>query len=95
MARRTHIRRSLAHVIRPVLENLEDRRLLSADPLAYANTVQTLPFALDFTKQVPGLLDASGQSIGFTRVQVNNSGNQYQPSLIHLNTSAGELDLTT
>ena len=87
--------RALARAARAAVEGLEERRLLSSDPFAYANQVQNLPFALDFTHQVNGLLDASGQSIGFTRVQVNRNGDQYQPSLIQLNTSKGELDLTS
>jgi hypothetical protein len=44
---------------------------------------------------VNGIFDASGQSIGFTRVQANKSGTQYQPAKLALNTAAGELDVTT
>jgi len=95
VVRRFKSHRPLAQALRPVVEQLEARRLLATDPLAYANQVQTLPFALDFTKQVPGLLDATGQSIGLTRVQVNRLGTQYQPQLINLKTASGELDLTT
>ena len=87
--------RAIRRVMRAVAESLECRRLLSTDPLAYANQVQSLPFALDFTHPVNGLLDASGQSIGFTRVQLNRNGDQYQPSLIRLNATGSELDLTT
>ena len=87
--------RTLARAVRPIIEALEGRRLLAADPLAYANVVQNLPFALDFTRQVNGLPDTTGQAIGFTRVQANRIGNQYQPSLIHLNTGAGELDVSS
>ena len=93
VGRKTH--RAFRRAVRSIAEGLESRRLLAADPLAYANQVQSLPFALDFTHQVNGLLDTSGQSIGFTRVEANRNGDQYQPSLIHLNTAAGELDLTT
>ena len=74
---------------------LEGRRLLAGDPLAYQNVVQTLPYALDFTQQVNGVFDSTGQSTGFTRVQANTAGNQYQPALLNLNTAAGELDVTT
>jgi fibronectin type 3 domain-containing protein len=86
---------SLAKAVRPVVEGLEERRLLAGDPLAFANTIQTLPYVLDFTKQVNGIFDKSGQSIGFTRVQLNNGGTQYQPAQLNLNTAAGELDVTT
>ena len=85
----------LCRAVRPVVETLEERRLLSGDPLAYQNVVQPLPYALDFTQQINGVFDSAGQSIGFTRVQANTAGNQYQPALINLNTSAGELDLST
>ena len=88
-------RRAIAEALRPVVEGLEGRQLLSSDPLQYAGVVQTLPYALDFTRQVNGVPDASGQMTGFTRLQVNTAGDQYQPSLIHLNTTAGELDLTS
>jgi fibronectin type 3 domain-containing protein len=87
--------KSLAQAVRPVIEGLEERRLLAGDPLAFANTVQTLPYVLDFTKQVNGIFDRSGQSIGFTRVQLNTGGTQYQPAALNLNTAAGELDVTT
>ena len=85
----------LGRAVRSVIERLEDRRLLAADPLAYQNVVQSLPYALDFTQQVNGVFDKSGQSVGFTRVQANRLGNQYQPNLLNLNTSSGELDVTT
>ncbi len=85
----------LVRAIRPVVESLEDRRLLSADPLVYQNVVQTLPFALNFTQTANGVFDSAGQSIGFTRLQTNTAGTEYQPALINLNTAAGELDITT
>lgn len=94
MSRRTASTR-MCCAVRVAVEHLEDRRLLAGDPLAFQNVVQTLPFALSFTQQVNGVFDASGQSIGFTRVQVNRLGTQYQPSLLNLNTAAGELDVTT
>src|SRR5205085_8690374 len=79
----------------PVVESLEGRQLLAGDPLAFQNVVQPLPYALDFTHQVNGVFDASGQMTGFTRVMANKPGNQYQPNLINLNTAVGELDITT
>jgi fibronectin type 3 domain-containing protein len=85
----------LGRAVRSVIELLEERRLLAGDPLAYQNVVQTLPYALDFTQQVNGVFDSTGQSTGFTRVQANTAGNQYQPALLNLNTVAGELDITT
>src|SRR5207253_3728714 len=41
------------------------------------------------------LLDKDGQGTGFTRVQTNKNGNQYQPSLIDLDIANGVLKLTT
>jgi len=58
VVRRTHwLCKSLENAVRPVVEGLEERRLLAGDPLAFANTVQTLPYVLDFTKQVNGIFD--------------------------------------
>src|SRR5688500_17962453 len=79
----------LARACRPVIESLEGRRLLSA------STIQSLPFFLDFGSDRGELLDADGQGTGFTRVQANKNGNEYQPSLIDLDTTAGVLKLTT
>jgi hypothetical protein len=73
----------------PVIERLEDRRLFAID------TVQTLPFALDFSSDRGGLLDKDGSGTGFTRVQENKLGTGYTPSLIDLDTTAGLLRLTT
>jgi hypothetical protein len=73
----------------PVVEALEGRRLLSA------STIQTLPFLLDFNSQRGGLIDKDGEGIGFTRVQANKNGNEYQPNLIDLDTAAGVLRVTT
>lgn len=94
-SRRRKSHRSLVRAARSVVEHLEDRRLLAAAPLVYANAVQPLPYALDFTKQVPGVLDSAGQATGFTRVQANINGDEYQPAQINLNTAAGQLNLTT
>src|SRR5580704_1659602 len=71
----------LNRALRPIVEMLESRRLLSADPLAYQNVVQTLPYALSFTSAEPGVFDQTGtQGTGFTLVQPNKNGTQYQPS---------------
>ena len=52
----------------PVIENLESRRLLAV------NTVQTLPFELDFSSTVAdSLVDKDGQGTGRTRVQANRN----------------------
>ncbi|HZL34463.1 MAG TPA: fibronectin type III domain-containing protein [Tepidisphaeraceae bacterium] len=82
-------------VLSPVVEKLEERHLLSADPLAYQNLVQPLPYSLNFNSPQNGVFDTNGQGTGFTLVQPNRLGTQYQPSLVHLNTAASELDLTT
>ncbi len=73
----------------PVLESLEERRLFSA------STIQTLPFALDFGSDRGELVDKDGQGTGFTLAQPNKNGDQYQPALIDLDTTAGVLKLTT
>jgi fibronectin type 3 domain-containing protein len=71
------------------VEKLEDRRLFST------NTVQTLPFALEFNSDRGELLDGSNRGTGFTRVQANKLGNEYQQSRIDLDLAAGVLRLTT
>src|SRR6266545_4758280 len=73
----------------PVLEALEGRTLFSA------TTIQTLPFLLDFSSDRGEVVDKDGQGTGFTRVQTNKLGTQYQPALIDLDTTAGVLKLTT
>ncbi len=73
----------------PVIETLEDRRLYSA------TTIQALPFALDFSSDRGEIVDKDNQGTGFTRIQTNKLGNQYQASLIDLDTAAGVLRLTT
>jgi fibronectin type 3 domain-containing protein len=73
----------------PVLEQLEERRLFSA------STIQTLPFALDFNSDRGELVDKDGEGTGFTRVQTNKNGTEYQPALIDLDTAAGVLKITT
>ncbi|MCS7034412.1 MAG: choice-of-anchor D domain-containing protein, partial [Phycisphaerae bacterium] len=74
----------------PVLEGLEIRKLFGID------TIQSLPFLLDFSTDRGELIDRDGQGTGFTRVQVNsNATSSYVASLIDLDTTAGVLRLTT
>src|SRR5688572_5122556 len=72
-----------------MFERLEERRLMAAD------TVQPLPFALEFTEDRGEFVDKDGEGTGFTRVQNNKLGTQYQPQLIDLQTGTGVLRLTT
>jgi fibronectin type 3 domain-containing protein len=72
------------------VEQLEIRRLLAID------TVQPLPFRLDFNSPVAdSLLDKDGQGIGLTRTQANKNGDDYQPSLLDIDPAAGVLRITT
>jgi regulation of enolase protein 1 (concanavalin A-like superfamily)/fibronectin type 3 domain-containing protein len=73
----------------PLFQLLENRQLFGSD------TVQTLPFLLDFGSDKGELLDKDGQGTGFTRTQSNNSSNSYQPNLIDLDTGAGVLKITS
>src|SRR5438128_1948510 len=73
------------------MDALEQRRLLSGFP----QIVQSLPFSLDFSSDRGRLLDKDGQGTGFTWVQTNGAGDEYQPKLIDLNTSAGILRITS
>src|SRR5947208_2861991 len=82
-------KKSLLSACIPVLENLEERRLLST------STVQTLPFSLDFSSDKGEILDKDGQGTGFTRMQTNKNGNEYQANLIDLVTGTGVLKITT
>src|SRR5256885_15171644 len=82
-------KKSLLSACMTVLEGLEGRRLLST------STVQTLPFNLDFSSDKGEIFDKDGQGTGFTRVQANKNGDQYQPNLIDLITSTGVLKITT
>src|SRR5688500_5044078 len=73
----------------PIVESLEGRRMFAT------TTIQTLPFSLDFGSDRGELLDKDGQGTGFTRVQANKLGTQYQSGLIDLDTALGVLRLTT
>jgi fibronectin type 3 domain-containing protein/regulation of enolase protein 1 (concanavalin A-like superfamily) len=83
--------------VRAALEGLEDRRLMSADPLAHVNDVQPLPFVLEFDAPVDGLHDKDGQDVGLTRVQVNENGlaASYLPANFDLRTDLGVLRVTS
>jgi len=72
---------------------LEQRRMLAVNTAAIA----ALPYSLDFSsnKGDTTYLDKDGQGTGFTYVQANKNGNQFQPSLIDLDTTAGVLKITT
>ena len=63
----------LASACLSVIEVLEERRLF-----AYPSTVQPLPYSLDFSSDRGGILDKNGNGTGFTRVQANKNGNEYQ-----------------
>ncbi len=77
-------RRRAAPAPRGIFEPLERRQLLAA-----------LPFHLDFDADAGGILDKDGQGTGFVSIQPNKNGNQYQPSLIDLQTAGGLLWMTT
>ena len=57
--------------------------------------MSALPFTLEFDAPAGGLNDKDGQGTGFTAVQANKNGDQYQASLIDLDAGAGVLKLTT
>src|SRR5690242_263340 len=77
--------------VRSMMEALEDRRMLAGDPTAgYA-----LPVVFDFNRSKPGLVDRDGSGIGFTYVQPNKNGDEYQPRLIDEKIGAGILRLYT
>ena len=68
------------------VESLERRQLLSS-------TVQSLPFALEFDKARGGIVDSAGRGTGFTVVQGNSRGDEYQPAQLLLKTGAGVLQV--
>jgi glucose/arabinose dehydrogenase len=83
--------RELSKAAQPVFEKLEARRLFTGGGVA-----QPLPIDLNFSAPIAGTLtDSAGQGTGFTSVQPNTLGNQYQPALIQLSTAEQELKLTT
>ncbi|HEV2293447.1 MAG TPA: choice-of-anchor D domain-containing protein [Tepidisphaeraceae bacterium] len=60
-----------------------------------STTSFALPFELDFDRTRGGVVDKDGQSTGFTYVQPNSLGNEYQPSLIDLAPGEGLLKITS
>src|SRR4051794_27131898 len=70
---------------------------MAADPLAFVNKVQPLPYVLEFDAPVDGLHDKDGQDIGLTRVQVNKNGQDasYLPANLDLRTDLGVLEVTS
>lgn len=82
------VRRAAANA---TVEILEDRRLMAGD----SSVVSSLPFSLEFDTDRGGMADKNGTGTGFTWVQPNKLGNEYQPGNINLNTASGILYLTT
>ena len=74
---------------RSSFEQLEQRQLMST------TTVVPLPYRLDFGADAGELFDGAGRGTGFTRVQDNKLGNQYQPALLNLDTADGVLKVTS
>ncbi len=88
--RSTSLEAAARGAVNGVLERLEVRQLLSD------STIQDLPFRLDFDASRPSsVLDQDNQGTGFTRVQHNQNGTQYDPSRIDLDTNTGVLRLTS
>ena len=84
------VRHRIADSILPVIENLEGRRLLAGD----FNTIRPIPYTLEFTAAADGVTDRNGAGTGFSFTQNNRARNEYQPSLLNLNTGAGVLEVT-
>ena len=78
-------------------EALEDRRLMSTDPLAHVDKVPALPYVLEFDAPVDGLHDKDGEDVGLTRVQVNKNGLAASnlPANVDLRTDLGVLQVTS
>jgi glucose/arabinose dehydrogenase len=79
-------RRHDSHSTRARIEGLERRQLLSS-------IVQTLPFTLEFDKARGGIVDSAGRGTGFTVVQGNSNGDEYQPAQLLLKTGVGVLQV--
>lgn len=72
------------------LEQLEKRQLMAAA------TAVSLPFRLDFNQNTAStVVDKDGQGTGFTGIQANKYGTEYQQNLIDLDVTKGTLALTT
>jgi len=80
---------TLDSAVSTVIESLEGRSLFSA------STIQSLPFVLDFSSDRGEVLDKDGQGTGFTRIQTNRLGTEYDASKIDLDTTGGVLKITT
>ncbi|MEM1013804.1 MAG: Ig-like domain-containing protein, partial [Planctomycetota bacterium] len=80
----------LASAARFVVEQLEGRRLL-----AFTGVNFDLPLQLTFDGESNGVQDVDGQNTGFPIVQGNADGNEYDSSLIDLDTDAGLLLVTS
>jgi len=74
-----------------LVEALERRQLLAGD----FNTGFALPYILDFNRPKAGITDRDGMGTGFTYVQPNRAGDEYQPRLIDEKVGAGILRLYT
>ena len=68
------------------IEPLETRRLL-------ASVVRTLPFAMEFDRLRGGVVDRDGHGTGFSIIQGNTAGDEYQPELMDIRPTAGVLNL--
>ncbi len=90
LSKNPRVESRLSCAVNAVVEKLEDRRLLAGN----ASVVQTLPYTLEFDGERSGMADKDGETTGLTWVQPNKNNNEYQPSLIDLDTTAGRLKLT-
>ena len=71
-----------------VCEALEHRRLLAGDFEAGV----ALPYRLDFNRPAIGVVDRDGTGTGFTWVQPNATGTEYQTRKMDLRIAATVLD---
>jgi len=85
----------LFRAIRPEVEKLEERQLLSADPLAYQNVVQTLPYALNFSERSERRVRHQRPGAPGSPSFSQQKRHPVSTSLVYLNTAIGELNLTT
>jgi hypothetical protein len=87
---------ALRAAVRAVVEHLEGRQLLAADPFANEATIQTLPYVNDFNgSATTGLHDKDGEHVGLTRVQVNKNGRAASYVEANLDQVGGALKITT
>jgi glucose/arabinose dehydrogenase len=88
---RALVKAAASQQVAALFESLEARRLLAGYPLI----VQNLPFSLDFSNDRGRLVDKDRTGTGFTWVQPNAAGDEYQPDLIDLNRPQGVLRITS